>query len=124
MTQHFQSKRNDVVKILKQVKEIIAAEDFDCKKQIILSKRKNDNEPGIYNNTNTMLLLDYNIEDVAKELELLTVDDYYETIMDVIGSELLLYVFKKYIKKHLIYIKFSIRNNKIIFLISFHVSKE
>lgn len=124
MTQHFQSKRNDVVKILKQVKEIIAAEDFDCKKQIILSKRKNDNEPGIYNNTNTMLLLDYNIEDVVKELELLTVDDYYETIMDVVGSELLLYVFKKYIKNYLIYIKFSIRNNKIIFLISFHVSKE
>lgn len=124
MIQHFQSNKNDIKKVLKELKGIINDEDFDYKTQIVLDKRKNDLEPGVYSNQNTMLLLDYNIEDIARELSLLTIDDYYETIIDVVGSELLLYVFKKKIKDYLIYIKFSIRRNKIIFLISFHVSKE
>ena len=124
MIQHFQSNKNDIKKVLKELKGIINDEDFDYKTQIVLDKRKNDLELGVYSNQNTMLLLDYNIEDIARELSLLTRDDYYETIIDVVGSELLLYVFKKKIKGYLIYIKFSIRRNKIIFLISFHVSKE
>lgn len=124
MTQHFRSKKNDIEKVLKELNKIINDADFNYKTQIVLDKRKNDLEPGIYTNQNTMLLLDYNNEDVARELSLLTIEDYHETIIDVVGSEVLLYVFKKVIKGYLIYIKFAIRRNKVIFLISFHVSKE
>lgn len=124
MDQHFQSKKSDIEKLLKDVRDIVNDKDFNYKKQFILETRRNDLEPGIYSNRNSMLLLDYDIEDVVKEIALLTYDDYYETIIDVVGNELLLYVFKKQIKNYLIYIKFSIRRNKIIFCISFHVSKE
>lgn len=123
MKQHFKSKKNDIEKVLKELKEIINDENFDSKKQIIIDKRKNDLDPGLYNNFNTMLFFEFDYDDVARELSLLTIDDYYETIIDVVGSELLLYVFKKEIQGYLIYIKFSIRRNKIIFLISFHMSK-
>lgn len=124
MDQHFQSKKSDIEKLLKDVRDIVNDKDFNYKKQFILETRSNDLEPGIYSNRNSMLLLDYDIENVVKEIALLTYDDYYETIIDVVGNELLLYVFKKQIKDYLIYIKFSIRRNKIIFCISFHVSKE
>lgn len=78
----------------------------------------------IYSNTQTMLLLGYNINDVISEINSLRYEDYYETIIDVVGNENLLYVFKKKIQDYLIYIKLSIRKEKIIFCISFHVSKE
>ena len=78
----------------------------------------------IHTNYNTLILLNYNIEDIIRELKDLTVDDYYETIMDCIGTDCLLYVFVKEIKEEKIYIKLTIRNNKIIFCISFHVSRE
>lgn len=89
-----------------------------------MDKRKNDLSNSIYTNTQTLLLLGYRSEDIINEINLLTYEDYYETIIDVVGNEVLLYVFKKLIQNYLIYIKLSIRNNNIIFCISFHVSKE
>lgn len=70
------------------------------------------------------MLLKYNNDDIINELYSLTYNEYKQTIIDVVGIEVFLYVFLKKIKDYLIYIKFSIRNNKIIVLISFHVSKE
>ena len=55
---------------------------------------------------------------------MLSYDDYYETIMDVMYDNVLLYVFKKVIKNELIYIKLTIKNEKIIVCISFHISNE
>lgn len=89
-----------------------------------MDKRKNDLSNSIYTNTQTLLLLGYRSEDIINEINLLTYEDYYETIIDVVGNEVLLYVFKKLIQNYLIYIKLSIRKNNIIFCISFHVSKE
>ena len=104
--------------------EIICSEDFDLNKHFILKKRKNDLSDNIYTNINTLQLLNYNTEDIIRELKNLSIDDYYETIIDTIGNECLLYAFIKKIKEEKIYIKLTIRNNKIIFCISFHVSKE
>ena len=46
-----------------------------------------------------MLLLGYNIKDVISEINSLRYEDYYETIIDVVGNENLLYVFKKKIQE-------------------------
>lgn len=124
MQQHFHSQVNDINKFLKDLKEIINREDFDYKKHFILKKRNNDLSDDIHTNYNTLMLLNYTTEDIIRELKDLTVDDYYETIMDCIGTDCLLYVFIKKIKEVKIYIKLTIRNNKIIFCISFHVSRE
>ena len=124
MQQHFQSRPHDVEKFLKKMNEIICSEDFALNKHFILKKRKNDLSDNIYTNINTLQLLNYNTEDIIRELKNLSVNDYYETIIDTIGNECLLYAFIKKIKEEKIYIKLTIRNNKIIFCISFHVSKE
>lgn len=124
MQQHFQSRTHDVEKFLKKMKEIICSEDFDLNKHFILKKRKNDLSDNIYTNINTLQLLNYNTEDIIRELKNLSIDDYYETIIDTIGNECLLYAFIKKIKEEKIYIKLTIRNNKIILCVSFHVSKE
>lgn len=124
MQQHFQSRPHDVEKFLKKMNEIICSKDFDINKHFILKKRKNDLSDNIYTNINTLQLLNYNTEDIIRELKNLSINDYYETIIDTIGNECLLYAFIKKIKEEKIYIKLTIRNNKIIFCISFHVSKE
>ena len=124
MEQHLKSSKNEIERLLNKTKKIINDPCFDYKKQFILDERKNDFEANIYNNKSTMMLLNYETIDIVREISQLEYKDYYETILDVIGSEIFLYVFKKEIKGYLIYIKFSIRNNKIIFCISFHVSKE
>ena len=124
MDQNFKSTKNEIERLLNKTKEIINDPCFDYKNQFILYERKNDFEANVYNNKSTMMLLSFDTIDLVREISQLEYKDYYETIVDVIGSEIFLYVFKKEIKGYLIYIKFSIRNNKIIFCISFHVSKE
>ena len=115
MDQHFMSNKADIEKMLGVLYSIIDDPHFSIKKNFILAKRKNDLKNDVYNNTSTLLLVGYDIDDVVRELRLLTYNEYYETIIDVVGCEKLLYVFKKIIQGYLIYIKFSIRNNKIIF---------
>lgn len=124
MQKHFLSQINDVKKFLKEMNEIINKDDFDPNKHFILKRRKNDLSEDIHTNINTLQLLNYNTDDIIKELKTLTIDDYYGTIMDTIGDDCLLYAFIKKIKEENIYIKLTIRNNKIIFCISFHVSSE
>lgn len=123
MEQHFKSEKSQIEKFLKKIKKIINDEKFDINKQFILDKRKNDFSNSIYSNLNTILYLQYSLKDVVNELKELTFQDYYETIIDVVGKECLLYVFKKKIKGENIYIKLTIRREKIIFCISFHISK-
>lgn len=123
MDQHFKSEKSEIEKFLKNIKKIINDEKFDISKQFILDKRKNDFSNSIYSNLNTILYLQYSLKDVVNELKELTFQDYYETIIDVVGKECLLYVFKKKIKGENIYIKLTIRREKIIFCISFHISK-
>lgn len=87
-------------------------------------ERKQDLEETIYSNLSTQILLNYDIDDIINEISLLEYEDYYETILDVVGDNLLLYVFKKVIKDYEIYIKITLKNDKIIICFSFHISKE
>ena len=121
--QHFISKKSDVEKFLKELKSIIYNENLDKNKQFFLLSRKNDLSTSMYANYNTLLLLNYNIDDIIKELSSLEYENYYETIIDSFGYEKLLYVFKKRKDNIIIYIKLSI-NNRIIKCVSFHISNE
>lgn len=124
MDQKFRSNKNDVIKILKLTKRIINSPTFNYKNDFILIERNNDFEANVYNNQSTLMLLNYDSSDIIKEILKLEYDDYDITIIDKIGDSVLLYVFKKVIQGYLLYIKYTIKNNKIIFCVSFHVSKE
>ena len=124
MNKHFHQSKQEIEKLLKKTKQIIYDPEFNPNTQFILMERKNDYEANIYNNKSTLLLLDFSTKDIIEIIATLEYENYYQTIIDVVGLETLLYVFKKEIKGYLIYIKYSIRNDKIIFCISFHVSNE
>lgn len=124
MNKHFHQSKQEIEKLLKKTKQIIYDPEFNPNTQFILMERKNDYEANIYNNKSTLLLLDFATKDIIEIIATLEYENYYQTIIDVVGLETLLYVFKKQIKGYLIYIKYSIRNDKIIFCISFHVSNE
>lgn len=124
MNKHFHQSKQEIEKLLKKTKQIIYDPEFNPDTQFILMERKNDYEANIYNNKSTLLLLDFATKDIIEIIATLEYENYYQTIIDVVGLETLLYVFKKEIKGYLIYIKYSIRNDKIIFCISFHVSNE
>lgn len=124
MNKHFHQSKQEIEKLLKKTKQIIYDPEFNPNTQFILMERKNDYEANIYNNKSTLLLLDFATKDIIEIIATLEYENYYQTIIDVVGFETLLYVFKKEIKGYLIYIKYSIRNDKIIFCISFHVSNE
>ena len=112
------------MKFLKQLNDIINSETFNLQKDFLIINRKNDLDNSLYSNLSTLLLLDYDNSDVINEIKTLKYEEYYETIIDVVGNEILLYVFKRQIKDYLIYIKLSIRNQKIIVCYSFHISDE
>ena len=124
MNKHFHQSKQEIEKLLKKTKQIIYDPEFNPNTQFILMERKNDYEANIYNNKSTLLLLDFATKDIIEIIATLEYENYYQTIIDVVGLETLLYVFKKEIKGYLIYIKYSIRNDKVIFCISFHVSNE
>lgn len=112
------------MKFLKQLNDIINSKSFNPKKDFFFKNRKNDLDNSLYTNLSTLLLIGYDNNDVINEIKILKYEEYYETIIDVVGNEGLLYVFKRLIQGYLIYIKLSIRNNKIIVCYSFHISDE
>lgn len=124
MNTHFISRKNDVDSFLKKIRFIVNNENFKLEVNFKLLKRSNDLSNSIYTNYNTLMILNYKLEDVINEICMLNNDDYYETIMDVLYDNILLYVFKKVIKENLIYIKLTIENEKIIVCISFHISNK
>lgn len=124
MEQKIISSQSDVKKFLKKIHEIYNDSKFNINLNFIMEKRRNDLSTSIYSNINTMLLLDLQTVDVLNEILQLEVEDYKETILDCLGDLVFLFVFIKKIKGEKIYIKISIRNNRIIFCISFHISDE
>lgn len=124
MNTHFISRKNDADSFLNKIRFIVNNENFKLEVNFKLLKRSNDLSNSIYTNYNTLMILNYKLEDVINEICMLNNDDYYETIMDVLYDNILLYVFKKVIKENLIYIKLTIENEKIIVCISFHISNK
>ena len=73
-----------------------------------------------------MVELGYGLYDVVNEIKTLTINEYYETVIDnIVGNKNNFYSFIKYIESKQVYIKFKIqeKNDKQIFCVSFHFAE-
>lgn len=75
-------------------------------------------------NTETLLELNYNSEDIKKELLNLKIQEYVESVLDTKDGTTL-NVFSKIIKSQQVYIKIKIRSkeNKTVLCLSFHFAE-
>ncbi|MDD3922521.1 MAG: hypothetical protein PHY39_03175 [Endomicrobiaceae bacterium] len=117
MNSHIESKEN-VEMFLNNLQIILKDNNFNIVKNFTM----NNTSP---KNTQTLLDLDYNTEDIKDKLELLKVSDYYETVPDnKYPDKPDFYVFFILIKKREIYIKVSIRGyNNHVLCMSFHYAE-
>jgi hypothetical protein len=119
--------KKDVEIFLRQLKEILCSDTFNIDTDITIQYvKKKDNPLSPFTTQNTLLKLDYDINDVVKELKTLTVKEYYETLFDERGMGLpLFFVFGKEIEKNDVYIKVKIKEKtkQSVFCISFHFAE-
>lgn len=92
----------------------------------ILPKKKNEDMFDPYTTANTLLALGFNNEDVRNELLKIGVENYAETLIDVMDATLPpFYVFYRDIQSREVYIKVKIRDSVTgkVFCISFHFAR-
>lgn len=90
----------------------------------IIPKKKHEDPCDSSTTENTLLDLEYDSEDVRRELSQLEISDYIENIVDDKDSKLPpFWVFGKVINAKEIYIKLKIKSPKKIFCVSFHYAK-
>lgn len=127
MESKYCAKREEVEEFLEILKNILNNKNFNIGKDLdILLKKKNEDPLDPYTTMNTLNELDYDKEDIKRELLNLSIEDYIETLIDlkdINGPKL--YVFIKYIIGRAVYIKIKIRSiqNRKIFCISFHFAR-
>lgn len=113
----------EVREFLRELKYILSSEECELD---ILPKKKDEDDLDPYTTVNTLIDLNYDTEDVKKELLALNEKEYIETIIDNKSAyKPPFWVFGKEIKKRDIYIKVKSRNrmtNKV-FCISFHYAR-
>ncbi|HOJ78435.1 MAG TPA: hypothetical protein PLZ08_10035 [Bacillota bacterium] len=91
---------------------------------ILYLKKKHEDPCDSSTTENTLLDLEYDSEDVRRELSQLEISDYIENIVDDKDSKLPpFWVFGKVINAKEIYIKLKIKSPKKIFCVSFHYAK-
>ena len=103
----------------------LCAPGFDASANIDIlyyDKGKSPDDP--HTTKNTMLALDFEVRDVAYELEQLSVDEYMMNVIDdKPGQTRPFYVFCRSVANRLIYIKLKLREKdgpNSIFVVSFH----
>ncbi|SHJ55246.1 hypothetical protein SAMN02745227_00028 [Anaerobranca californiensis DSM 14826] len=69
----------EVIAFLREIKHILSSEDCEFD---ILPKKKSEDDSEPYTTVNTMLDLNYDIDDVKNEILSLTEKEYIETIKD------------------------------------------
>lgn len=127
MKSKYCAKKEEVKLFLETLKNILNDKEFNLKRDLdILLKKKNENPLDQYTTMNTLAELNYDKEDIKRELLNLSIEDYIETLIDIKeinGPKL--YVFIKYIIGKAVYIKIKIRSiqNRKIFCISFHFAR-
>lgn len=119
--------REKVEQFLVELKSILSSPNFNPAKDLdILPKKKNEDMFDPYTTANTLLALGFNNEDVRNELLKIGVEDYAETLIDVMDSTLPpFYVFYRDIQSREVYIKVKIRDSVTgkVFCISFHFAR-
>ena len=116
--------KNIINKFLKQMRDISENSSFNVTKDFYIVNRANNDLGNRYTNAGTMDLLKYDDKDVLDLILKLEFKDYKETIIDTMYDNTFLYVFEKEISNLKLYIKITIKNDKIIICYSFHISKE
>ena len=119
--------REKVEQFLIELKSILSSPNFNPAKDLdILPKKKSEDMFDPYTTANTLLALGFNNEDVRNELLKIGVEDYAETLIDVIDATLPpFYVFYRDIQSREVYIKVKIRDSITgkVFCISFHFAR-
>ena len=126
-----QSSKTNVCDFLEKMKSILESEGFDISHDFVFQRHRAIDEPDDeYTNENTLLALDYSVEDVVELLKTLTLEDYHESMVDNVAAGFnVFFVFGKKIRKRDVYIKIRLkqRANKassFVFCISFHFAKQ
>lgn len=114
----FHTSPKEVESYLKETKEIINSESFCVETDFFLINKTK--------NTQTLLNLDFDADDVINVISNLNIEDYSETLMDIDNQNPpLLYVFGNIIQNKEIYIKIKTRTTpeKKIICVSFHLAE-
>ena len=126
-----QSSKSNVCDFLEKMKSILESVDFDIRRDFIFQRYRVIDEPDDeYTNENTLLALDYDMEDVVEVLKALTLEDYHESMVDNVADGFnVFFVFGKRIRKRDVYIKVRLKQragmaNSYVFCISFHFARQ
>jgi hypothetical protein len=112
---------NEVNDFLLEARDIIG-ESLD--NLFIQRERKDQGHDDEYTTIQTMAALDYDGENVGKEIMSLQHTEYVITASDrKRPSSPPFWIFEKVINSRSIYIKFKIKNNSLVFCMSFHFAK-
>ena len=115
----------DVLQFLKRLNAIINAEDFNLDDNFILIK--NSKEPIEFSTPYTLIDLEYDVDDVVRELSSLRVSDFSEARLDADDpNPPILMIFGKKINNREIYIKIKNRESEDlhqVICVSFHYSQ-
>ena len=118
------SAKKDVILFLQQIKNIIEQEDFNIAQDFqMITSRKADMK---YSTPDTLIDLEYDVENVIQVIGSLTIEDYSQSLIDNDNSlPPLLFVFGKVIDGKEVYIKIKLRERakRDIACISLHFSK-
>lgn len=119
--------REKVEQFLVELKSILSSPNFNPARDLdILPKKKNEDMFDPCTTANTLLALGFDNEDVRNELLKIGVEDYAETLIDVMDASLPpFYVFYRDIQSREVYIKVKIRDSVTgkVFCISFHFAR-
>lgn len=126
-----QSSKSNVCEFLEKMKSILEGDAFDIHRDFVFQRHRVNDEPDDeFNNENTLLALDYGVEDVVDVLKTLTLEDYHESMVDNVANGFnVFFVFGKKIRKRDIYIKIRLKQRagiagSYVFCISFHFARQ
>ena len=113
------------------MKSILEGDAFDIHRDFVFQRHRANDEPDDeFTNENTLLVLDYGVEDVVAVLKTLTLEDYHESMVDNVADGFnVFFVFGKRIRKRDVYIKLRLkqradRASSYVFCISFHFARQ
>ena len=121
------SSKEQVENFLLELKHIINDKRFNINEDFdILLKKKNETDDDAYTTKNTLIQLNYDKNDIIRNLKELKISEYIGTLTDVKNVySPQFWVFIKRINLKQVYIKVKIRSiqNRKIFCISFHFAR-
>lgn len=121
--------RKTIEEFLAEMKDILCDKRFNPDRDFLFIEEREQDEPDDkYTNANTIVALEYDTADIIAELKTLSIQEYYETMVDTVSKNLSFWhVFGRKIQGKDIYIKVRIKKrkkgSKCVFCISFHFAR-